>query len=147
MKDRAKTKCGLCDFNLHQKAHSDHSGICLVWAGFCLCAWNQSSPGRHKAEGRRLPLLFSPGANTHGVQHQSELSWFHQLPLLDLPLETLLSSACWQTLSYQEQECFSGQNREADFHSPQVHSTQELCQTCNSRRAQGNAVQSPGNSV
>ena len=117
---------------------------CLIWAGFCFCAWNQSSPGRHKAEKRRLPLLFLPGANTHGVKHQSELSWFYQLPLLNLPLETLLSSVYWQTLSYQEHECFSGQNREADYHSPQVHITQELCQSCNSPRAQGNVVQSKG---
>lgn len=51
---------------------------CLIWAGFCFCAWNQSSPGGHKAEKRRLPLLFLPGANTHGVKHQSELSWFYQ---------------------------------------------------------------------
>ena len=113
MKDRAKTKCGLCAIFI-RKPTMITVVSCLIWASFCFCAWNQSSPGGHKAERRRFPLLFLPGANTHGVKHQSELSWFYQLPLLDLPLETLLSSVYWQTLSYQEQECFSGQNREAD---------------------------------
>lgn len=87
MKDTAKTKGGLSDITLHQRANTLIPGTsCLMWTRLCFCAGNQSWPVEHNPERKGLPLSFRPGTNTQGVRHQSELSWFYPSPFLLLKL-------------------------------------------------------------